>query len=108
VKRPTSVVIGGLNWRISFQDSHIAHPHGTAMGTTDPEAQEIIVSTMQHDDQQRRVLLHEMLHACYHVAGHRDADELSLSEEMAISRVETSLFVALRDNPEVIKWLIGE
>lgn len=62
--------------------------------------------------EEREVLFHELQHACYGVFGFADAPFQTTSdsdtEEVMIRLLSPTLLRVLRDNPEVVAWLLGE
>jgi hypothetical protein len=53
---------------------------------------------------QRRVLLHELLHAAVFLGN----DESIKDEETAVSVIDNPLLMVLRDNPKVVAWLMED
>jgi hypothetical protein len=66
---------------------------------------QIILDPKQHDQHKRMALLHEVLHACWHVTDPIDPHTV---EEMAIRTLTGPLLDVLRRNPELVAYLLAE
>jgi hypothetical protein len=69
------------------------------------ESMTIAVDPGRHEDYARATLLHEILHACIRGSDPTLDDE---HEETAVAAITGPLLAALRDNPELIDYLIGD
>lgn len=79
---------------------------GDELGTFHGESQRIEVSPHQGADSQADTVLHEVLHACFHVAGLRK-DFPEPKEERLVSALSSLLLDTLRRNPQLVAYLTG-
>ncbi len=66
---------------------------------------QIILDPKQHDQHKRVALLHEIIHACWHVT---DPLDPNCCEEMAVRAITGPLLDTLRRNPDLIAYLLAE
>jgi hypothetical protein len=100
---PESVRVVSTVYTLSF-DSRDWKDRGDRWGDCDHEKQLIHVEPDLAADMQRRVVLHEILHACFQEF--HDADR-KLSPEEVCRGLEAALLCVLRDNPALVTWLLA-
>lgn len=111
MKRPTEVYIGWMQWRIrwvrstakwcadnSEDDAGSCH---VMQGRID-----IRVVDGYPEDVYRQLLMHELLHACWHVSSTEGTHiKRKEWEEVRVGLISPVLLAMLRDNPKVTKYL---
>jgi hypothetical protein len=100
---PTVVRVCGLDFRVKLWDNKAADNTG-AYGLCDKGTLTILIQEDLNVQQEARVLLHEVLHACHMCGGLREApadDE----EERIVDIFTYQLVTVVRDNPQFIKYL---
>ena len=110
---PKSVKIGAqvfdMAERTKKQDSLLAESN---YGYTRDDINLIVVDSTLHLTKKKVTLLHEVLHAARMVfeLSVRPSDKASFDdwEHYFISIYEQSLITILKDNPELLKWLIKD
>ena len=110
---PKSVKIGAQVFNIAErtkkQDSLLAESN---YGYTRDDINLIVVDSTLHLTKKKVTLLHEVLHAARMVfeLSVRPSDKASFDdwEHYFISIYEQSLITILKDNPELLKWLIKD
>ena len=110
--RPTKVKIGPQTFRIEFRnptdDGMLSD--GTQGYTLDQGNLIVIANTLSHSKQQVTVM-HEILHAMRMIfengmpSRKSDYDKW---EHFFIGVYENSLLMMMRDNPDLLEWLINE
>lgn len=79
---------------------------GDTFGMMDPFSQTIWVDPDQAEDSKADTLLHEVLHAVWLAAGAHESKPKT--EEAVISTLTPGLLCALRNNPNLVKFLVGK
>jgi len=107
MNRPRAVKISPYTWSVKWSRHEVLkhHPNGDACGACDMESMTIAVDPGKHEDYARVTLLHEILHACIRSSDPTLDDE---HEETAVAAISSPLLAALRDNPGVVAYLVGE
>ncbi len=112
-KLPNSIVVGPYTFSVE-EDALVTLTHGfntgdIPRGVTDVQEQTITLSPGMHDDLRAVVLLHELLHVCWHHAevgwSIREGMSSHEVEEIAIASISAPLLDALRRNPKLVKFL---
>jgi hypothetical protein len=117
--RPTSVKVGFSVYEIKYLDHDDWPSHDQdAMGVT--YSNQCLINIRTEDEDTRRsgaayheqeikvTLLHELMHACFHVSNLTDTiKEAKDPEELTCATLSPSLLAVLRDNPEVASYLLG-
>jgi ribose 5-phosphate isomerase len=110
MKIPKSVKIGSQVWEISEQKRK--HSSDSHYGFTSTKDNTIIVDADMADSMKRTTLFHELLHAIGITFGGSFTPSSKISfEEMEhfwIGRFEEPVVAMLRDNPELVKFLIED
>lgn len=114
---PTSIMVGAYRWTIVSGDPTATKKmrkkgkgDEELFGTTTLKTATI---TIAHDLDaiiERETLLHEVLHACYAVAGnphHLLTGKGMDHEEVAVATLSPTLFGVLRANPALVSYLNG-
>ncbi|RWP84752.1 MAG: hypothetical protein EOR11_20035 [Mesorhizobium sp.] len=102
--RPTSVKIGPFTWTIKSWDVRASNNTG-AYGLCDKTTQTILIEDGMTLQWEQHIVLHEMLHACYCVAGLRELRGADDQEEAHVALLAFSLIGVLQDNPEMVAYL---
>lgn len=102
MRPPKTIHVGPYAFRVVRRRTSIAD--GEKVGDTNIALARIRYSSAQSPMQERATLLHEVLHAIAHTAAINDDDELK--QEEWISRIEAGLLGVLRDNHELVEWLL--
>lgn len=105
-ERPSHVDVGPYRYAVRWdQDALNAHSieagHGCD-GLQNGGRLEIVISPKGHSDYQRRILIHEVLHALFGLAGGMPK---RASEDDAIDVIESAVLDLLRRNPHLVAWL---
>lgn len=104
MKRPREVVVGPFTYSVEWPVW--AEEDGEPMsGRAEHSTLTIFVSTGLHVELQRKVLLHEIMHACVFVTGHNSSE---VTEEHFIRGTAFALLDVLRDNPEVVRFITSK
>jgi hypothetical protein len=120
---PQTLRIGHLVYTVVVDDGLLTE-HGTRSqctiaGFSHSALQSIVLGTKSvtsgnrpfGEDYRREVLLHEVLHSCLRVTGcdpDRDAKaDCTDVEERAVEAISGPLLAALRDNPELVTYLLN-
>ena len=98
-----SLRIGYRDYQVQTWPSKTAQTHG-ACGLCDPVNAIIYVSEDRTGYDAADTLLHEILHAIFHMA---DIDAEKDGEERIVSRLAPMMVQVWRDNSELRKWLNG-
>src|SRR4051812_13625827 len=99
MKRPESVVIMGLRFRVEERPRDEIQQ--SAMGHSALRQQILAISSEQHPQQERDTLLHEVVHMLLRTLdldGHR-------ADERFVNTFTTGLLDTLRRNPELVSYL---
>lgn len=88
---PDYIKIGYSQWRINTEPSLLEEE---TLGKSYHQIQQIHLQPNMSQDKQHEVLLHEILHACYTLAGLDDEDD----EEEVVNRISPFLLQVLKDN----------
>lgn len=102
MKLPASV-------RVGFKDYSVApYPKGAQeesgnWGRTKHAGGEIWVHDTPDTREAANTLIHEILHACFHVGG---LDYPNNEEEAIVNTLANQLSGVFRDNPDLIRWLL--
>jgi len=107
MRRPTAVKIGPYNWKIKWGHADVLqfHPYGDAVGACDESSLIIAVTPGKAEDFGRSTLLHEILHACVQASSPVVDSE---HEEAMVAAITAPLLGVLRENPEIVDYLITE
>lgn len=76
-----------------------------AWGMCDRATNVILLSEVPGPQKQREVLLHEVLHAIYGTTGLCSKD--NVPEEMVVTDMSPALLQVLRDNPDLVDYLVA-
>ena len=95
---PKTIRIGGKNFPVKVVPDR---DMDSARGRIYYEGQEIRLSDSQTADSSRETVLHEILHAASDLTGGR-------VEERDINGMSKCLFGILRDNRELVTWIMSE
>jgi hypothetical protein len=107
MSRPKTLRVGPYVWTVLWQRRDVLrfHPDGSACGCCDAPTLTIAVDGSGAEDYSRATLLHELLHACLRCSDpHLDDD----AEETAVAGITGPLLAALKDNPGLVTYLVGE
>ena len=107
VTRPEKVYVSPYTWSIKYSKAEVLkhHPTGDACGSCDLESMTIAVDPGKSEEYARVTLLHEILHAAIRSS---DPNIESDAEEMAVASMTGPLLATLRDNPDVVAYLIAK
>ena len=111
MKPPALLDIAGTPYEVRWDEASINRAMRDASehlsGSTDTQQQKILVNPDLGPMQQRRTLLHEVLHAVWECSGLHAAVDGS-NEEPVIRGLEAPLLETLRRNPKLIAYLLEE
>lgn len=106
---PERVIIGpmiyGIANDIATYAQSVVDTNEQVYGRVNYGECQIILDPKQHDQHKRVALLHELLHACWHVT---DPLDPSNCEEMAVRAITGPLLDVLRRNPELVAYLLED
>ena len=110
---PSSLILGPLTWsvRATLEDYHqasLANPEpGTVMGFTIVESLSIVLKPDMPRSLEQETLMHELLHAIYATQGATlKLAKRSELEEASVCALSPMLLTALRENPELVRYLL--
>lgn len=106
---PKQITVGALTYTVvcdaaSYAQSVVDH-NEQVWGRVDPSKVQILLDPKQHDQHKAMALLHEVLHACWHVTDPLDPNN---AEEFAIRTLTGPLLDVLRRNPDLVAYLLAE
>lgn len=110
MKPPATIKVAALRYGVHFDRAELAQAQKDAetncLGATNHSQLRIVVDPLLPRDQRADTLLHEVEHAIFHVAGigHKD----KLTEHEVIERTNTLRLAVLRENPDLVAFLLGE
>jgi len=106
-KRPNTVLVSPYTWQIKWSKAAVLsfHPNGDACGSCDLSSMTIAVDPGKSEDYARVTLLHEILHAAIRSS---DPNIESEAEEMAVASMTGPLLATIRNNPEVMAYLMAK
>lgn len=101
--RPTSIRLNGVTWQIRAMTrvEFLTEERDNLIGQCKHDSTTLQIASESPINRQRAVLWHEIVHAVEGDAG------LSFTEEQ-IRSMASGLFSALRNNPDVARWLLEE
>lgn len=112
---PSTLRIGHLTYAVTRDDEHLDRESVTNRtpkyaGLSNSAEQRITIRTALADDYEAETLLHEVLHSCLRVSGvdpdNDAAARLEDVEERAVAAIAGPLLATLRDNPELVDYLL--
>lgn len=101
MRKPTSVKIFGQKYKIRYD-----YASEENYGVTDSQNNLIHMRNDMQNDKQIRVLMHELTHAV--LAESLLSGRKRLTEEEVCDLVGFHITDMLRDNPEIVAWLLSE
>jgi hypothetical protein len=111
---PSHLRIGHLTYKVTSAEGYVQTPNKPTEdlnGWSFDYSQRIEISTGGGPDNTRTTVLHEILHQCLRVTGcDPDADakaSLEDIEERAVTAMAGPLLATLRDNPELVDYLLS-
>lgn len=108
-KLPTSVKIGSHNWTIT-EIKRKNQPDGDHYGFTNDKDASITIDSEMPDSVKRVTILHEIMHAIRFTFGGSYTPPKSTSyedmEHYFIGLYEEPMTMVLRDNPELVAYLL--
>jgi Zn-dependent peptidase ImmA (M78 family) len=110
VSFPTTVIVGHARYTLRYE-KELASIAG-ANGTCGEDVQSILIDPQMGKDMERDTVLHELLHAVFHLYDVRsslpeDGDgDVKKLEERVVRPLATGLLVLLRDNPKLVDYLL--
>lgn len=117
MKRPNQVVICGQPFTVKWENRPTARltknsGDGVA-GAMSRTEQLVAIRTTQGEHQLRDTVLHEVVHAILALTGQNDRfkpnkDEPHWPEEPVVAATATGLLAVLRDNPDLVAWLVED
>lgn len=108
---PSRVKVGHAKYKVRYEQN-LASISG-ANGTCGEDVQEILIDPLMGPDMERDTVLHEILHAVFHLSDVRahlpkdDNGDAKESEEKIIRPLATRLLELLQDNPKLVEYLCG-
>lgn len=109
MKPPKTVTVGHLTYRVRVDEATINRARVAAgddrVGETDQEAQIIAILPGMGVDCEAETVLHEVLHCCVDASGSPLAEG---PEEDAVRAISGPLLGALCNNPELVRYLVGD
>jgi hypothetical protein len=106
-KAPRNILIGHAYYTVKY-DKHLSE-NSEAIGLTGPETQRILLDPQVGADVERETLLHELIHAICFQAGLRlegEPFQKTKVEEKVVWTVAPKILELLRDNPELVEFLL--
>lgn len=107
---PKSIKVSAFRYQVFFDRVELAQAQKDSetdcMGATNHSELRIVVDPKLPRDQQADTLLHEVEHTIFHAVGIHSKDKLT--EHDVIERTNTLRLAVLRENPELVAFLVGE
>jgi len=112
-KMPSEVQIGTQLWAIEERDrNRDSALSDDAYGYTLNRDSLIIIDSLATPSRKRQTLLHELMHAVRHTLGSpitpKNDDDSDTWEHFFIAMYEEGLLLIIRENPEVLEYLLSE
>lgn len=104
MKPPTRVEVGAFIFDVVIGEGHTNVSNDR--GTTDFHKLRITIDGDLNEQHQRKVLLHEVMHAAVFAA--RDNHSVKFTEEEWVGQSAPMLLLVLRRNPELVAYLTGD
>ena len=103
--RPAAIKVGPFVYRVKDWDQRAAN-NSEAWGMCDKATHTILLDQSMGPQKMREVLLHEINHAIYNAVGLNIHDEIS--EERIVLAMTYQQLAVMRDNPDLVAWLMEE
>ena len=103
MKQPNRIRVGYRNYRIEFPEISL-ELEPEQLGQCDTTSEKILVAGSLTPEKQANVLLHEVLHAIWNEYKILDDNDI---EEKTVTCLANGLCLLIQENPETIKWIIG-
>jgi hypothetical protein len=94
---PLKIRIGGVEYRILYS----LEMKGKLLGECDHDRSQIEISQDQSPEMIKSTLLHEAIHTLAHHIDWKPRED-------TVRKIEKMMFTFLRENKEVVKWLMEE
>ena len=94
--------ICGYTYRVVFEQEPIIYDNELCEGYCDNVRQIIQVAGGMGHDRTRHILLHEIVHAIYHIFG----DRAEWNQECVCDLVTSGTLQVLKDNPMWAEWFL--
>jgi Zn-dependent peptidase ImmA (M78 family) len=110
VSFPRKVKVGHARYTMKYE-AELASISG-ANGTCGEDTQTILIDPLMGRDMERDTVLHELLHAVFHLSDARahlpkdDSGDTKDAEEKVIRPLASQLLELLRDNPKLVAYLL--
>jgi hypothetical protein len=99
---PKTIRLAGRNFKLEISQSpKLGKPGSQAFGQYHPFPGLIIVNSAMCDDQKKATVIHE----CFHDFDNQSSCDLG---EFRVNTLSALFFAWMRDNPELIKWIMQE
>lgn len=99
---PKKIKVGPFFFKIKYANLNDMN-RGDSSGYTVFENRHIYIEKSYDEDLQSEILLHEILHVIWWIAGIKERDD-----EESIIRMESPLMLGvLRDNPDLVNFLLN-
>ena len=108
MRLPEKVKVGPFEWTVRMESLNTSldrAANGFNYGATVKSQLEIQLAIGQAPGNLRDTLLHEVLHACWHTAS---LSSSAADEEEVCSRLSTVLLSVLRENPQLVEFLVED
>jgi Zn-dependent peptidase ImmA (M78 family) len=106
--RPRRLKVGAHIYKIRWKKMGLKKDHGE----TDTNKSEILINTSLSKSQQQITLVHELLHAilenCPHVSDTDPEELVEVSEEQIVTYQAPLLTNLLKDNIDLINFIVGD
>lgn len=107
-RKPRSVKVGAHIFKLSWRKRGI----GKDYGETDTNKSRIFINTSLSKSQQQITTVHELLHACLENCPFLDPDDattqVKVSEEQIVSYLDSILTQVLKDNIDLINFIVED
>lgn len=103
-KMPETIRVCGLDYTIKVWD-RLAADNAGAYGLCDKGNLTILVQEGLKSQQEARVLLHEVIHACFMSGGLREISDSHKQEEQVVDILAYQLVTVIRDNPGFVAYM---
>ena len=104
IKAPTTVKVGPFVYKIVFVGGLEDDEGQVLWGNCQPANLTINISKQIDPAMQKTILVHEILHAIYHLSGLPDP----VSEEQMVTTLSPLLLLVMQENPKLIGYLHGK
>lgn len=101
IQIPKRIKVGPVTYVVDYHDGLSGDDGKSLWGNCDHTALSVAINSKIAKDFERVVVVHELLHAIYHLSGIPESEE----EEKIVTSLSPLLLLLMRDNPKLLEYL---